>query len=162
MIGYDFGYTDYGALLLIGFNSRTGEYGCIKEIYNKSMMVDEKGWIGEIRKLKQEYKSKLKWLVADSANPERIAAIREAVPSLEVYKTKKDTLGSIRKTQKLFGEKKLYVDPGCKHLISELNQYQWDMNKEKDTVKSGTPDHLVDCLRYAVEEHVTSKGSGWF
>lgn len=162
-IGFDFGYTDYGALLLMGWNSSTKEYGCIKEIYHKSMMVDEQGWIGEIKKLKQQYGSKLKWLVADSANPERIAAIRQAIPSLQVFKTKKDTLGSIRKTQKLFGDKKLFVNPDCKHLISELNQYQWDIDKGngKDSVKPGTPDHLVDCLRYAVEQHVTSKTQVW-
>jgi phage terminase large subunit len=158
-LGFDFGYTDYGALLLMGWNSETKEYGCIKEFYHKSMMVDESGWIGEIKKLKTQYGSKLKWIVADSANPERINAIRNAIPSLNVFKTKKDTLGSIRKTQKLFGDKKLFVDPNCKNLISELNQYQWDLNKNngKDSIKPGTPDHLVDCLRYAVEQHVTSK-----
>lgn len=163
-IGFDFGYTDYGALLLMGYNSNTGKYGCIKEIYHKSMMVDESGWIGEIKKVKLQYGSKLKWLVADEANPERIAAIRKAIPNLPVYKTSKATngvIGSIRKVQKLFGEGNLLVNSSCKHLISELNQYQWDSNKEKDKVKSGTPDHLVDCLRYGIEKHVGSKDSGW-
>ena len=162
-IGFDFGYTNYGALLLMGYNSSTKKYGCLKEVYHKAMMVDEGGWIGEIRKLKQQYGAKLKWLVADEANPERIQAIRTAIPALQVFRTTKngDTLGSIRKTQKLFGDKQLYVDPGCKHLISELNQYQWDVGKDKDSVKPGTPDHLVDSLRYAIDRHITSKNSGW-
>ena len=160
-IGFDFGYADYGALLLMGYNSNTEKYGCIKEIYHKSMMVDEGGWIGEIQKLKKQYGPKLKWLVADEANPERIQAIRTAIPSLSVFRTKKDTLGSIRKVQKLFGEKNLWVDSGCKHLISELNQYQWDTNKEKDKVKSGTPDHLVDCLRYGIDCHIRRTNGTW-
>jgi len=162
-LGFDFGYTNYGALLLMGYNPTTKNYACLKEIYHKSMMVDEGGWIGEIRKLKTEYGSKLKWLVADEENPERIQAVRQAIPSLQVFRTTKkgDVLGSIRKTQKLFGEKRLFVDPACKHLISELNQYQWDVGKDKDKPKSGTPDHLVDCLRYLVDRHVITKSSGW-
>ena len=157
--GFDFAYSEYGSLIVVGYNKSSKKYGVVEEIYDNKSTIDHNGWFKHISKIRSTYGSKLKWLVADNANPDRIQAIRNDFRGLTVYHSIKDRLGSVRKLQKLFGDEDLLVDPKCIHLVKELSMYHWEKNKV-DSPADGN-DHSIDALKYIIEQHNLLKRSAW-
>ena len=80
-----------------------------------------------------------------------IAALQEAGVS-QILRAKNDVLPGISSVASLLDADKLFIHPGCTHLISEFGGYVWDEKAaergEDKPVKMD--DHCLDALRYNV------------
>lgn len=148
--GFDFGFASAGAIVLLG-ETADGKYYAFKEEYHKNLLCDESGWFLKVQQLHRN--SPLEWIVCDSASPERIAALRTYLRHRPiVYESHKDTLGSIRRIQKLFNQKRLCIHTSCSNLTQELQNWSWKVHPlhgPLDTPQDGN-DHAIDALRYIV------------
>lgn len=88
----------------------------------------------------------------DPSAPDVIEAFRGA--NLSVRKAINDVLPGInRVADRLLvrgdGKPRVTIDPSCKELIREMESYEWEPNRVKDTPKK-KHDHGPDALRYAM------------
>lgn len=148
--GFDFGFSSAGAITLLG-ETANGDYYCFKEEYHKNLLCDESGWFKLVDKLHSQYN--LDWVVMDSASAERIEALRRYLRNRPiVYASEKDTLGSIRRMQKLFHEDRMFVHKSCENYIQELQNWSWKTHPvlgALDEPQAGN-DHCIDSQRYIV------------
>lgn len=90
-------------------------------------------------------------ITADSAEPKSIDDIkRKGVSRIKAAKKGRDSiLNGIQKIQ----DYKIIIHPKCENFIIEINNYVWD-NKNGITINKPIDDfnHLMDALRYAMEE----------
>lgn len=148
--GFDFGFSSAGAITLLG-ETHDGRFYCFKEEYHKNLLCDESGWFKIIDQLHSEHH--LNWIVCDSASPERIEALRRYLRHRPiVYESEKDTLGSIRRMQKLFHENRMFIHNSCETYIQELRNWSWKTHPTLgalDTPQDGN-DHCIDSQRYII------------
>jgi len=150
--GYDFGFSDFGALLVCA-ETNNKELIVVHEEYHKGLTCDEYGWYKLIQDVKDKFNPE--FIVADSASPERIAALRKYFKHRPVFiESNKDTMGSIRRVQNLLNKNKLSVNKSCKNFINEISNWSWKVDKKGTSmeVPESGGDHLQDCLRYLVME----------
>jgi phage terminase large subunit len=150
--GHDFGFSDFGALLVLA-ETVDKKLIAVHEEYHRGLTSDEYGWYQLIEEIKEKYSPE--FVVCDSASPERIAAMRKYFKHRPVFiESTKDTIGSIRRVQKLLNADKFLVHESCKNLITEIQNWSWKQDKRGNSLEipeSGN-DHLQDCLRYSVME----------
>lgn len=148
LFGLDFGYvndpTGFIALLLDDVRK---EIWIFDEHYEKGMLNDQiaqmiinKGYAKET-------------ITADSAEQKSIYELRKlGIKRVRASRKGKD---SIMNGIQYLNQYKIYVHPRCKNVIEEFENYSW--KKDKNTNEYiNTPiddfNHLLDALRYAVEE----------
>jgi len=151
----DFGYTNPAAFLVI-YKNEMGEYYIQKEWYRTGKTNAE---IGEYIKSEVEGKN-LSYIYPDPAEPDRIDELNTiGVPTREVNKGSGSVEAGINKVRNLLKSKKLYVDEGCKNLISEFETYHYPedrdtkLNKEAYEKPVKEDDHGMDAIRYALFMH---------
>ena len=149
--GLDFGYTnDPTAFIALLVDKSESTIYIFDEIYKKALT--NKDIYNEI-----SYKGYTKEkIIGDSAEPKSIEELKRL--GLRRIKAAKKGRDSI-----LFGiqniqDYKIIVHPKCENTIVELNNYVWD-TKEGQILNKPIDDynHLMDAMRYALEDCVTSK-----
>lgn len=103
-----------------------------------------------------------KWTItADSARPETISYMtRHGYPRM---RGAKKGAGSVAEGVKFLQSFDIKVHPRCKHTIDELTHYRYKVDKLTGLVLPILEDkknHVIDRLRYAVEELIAMQGTG--
>ncbi len=147
VFGLDFGYTNDPTAFFAGLiDLQKKEIFVFDEIYKKaltnSMIFDEiykKGY------------SKEK-IVADCAEPKSIAELNK----LGLFRIKNARKGkdSILNGIQFIQNFKIFVSPNCINFITEISNYCWDKDKNGESVNKPCDsfNHLMDAMRYGVEE----------
>lgn len=156
VVGVDFGSSAPGCMLVANVAYKTGVVTVIEEHYHRNKVYDWQslgtGWFNIAQYIKSKHRPE--WFVADSASPDTIARLRQFLKnSPVVIESNKDTLGSIRRIQKLMMSGKLRIHVSCRNLIREMQGWSWATHQ-----KFGLPldepapgdDHAIDSLRYLV------------
>ena len=151
--GLDFGYTnDPSAFVVCFLDLKTQDLWIYDEFYEKGLsnrkiagLVDSMGY----RKEK---------ITADSAEPKSIDELKSLHLRIKGAKKGKDSiLNGIQWIQEL----KIHVHPRCVNFLTEVSNYTWDKDKfgKKLNVPIDDFNHLMDAMRYALEDFIT--GNTW-
>ena len=151
--GLDFGYTNDPSAYVIGFLDRDAKRFYVwDEIYEKGMSNND------IYKRIDSMGYRKERITADSAEPKSIAELDYL--GLRIYGAKKGR-DSINNGIQWIQELEIIVHPRCANFLTEISNYTWD--KDKFGQKLNKPvdafNHLMDAMRYALEEYIT--GSRW-
>lgn len=151
--GMDFGYVNDPSTLFCGLVDTVA-----KEIYVFDEMY-EKGMSNEdiLSKVSGMGYSKER-IKADSAEPKSIAYLRKA--GLTRIRAAKKGPDSIRAGISIIQDYKIIIHPRCVNFITEISNYTWDKDKFDNAINKPIDDfnHLMDAMRYAMEEFDGRKG----
>ena len=150
--GLDFGYTNDPSALFVGWLDidKKKLYVC-DEMYKKGLsnrkIYDE---IVKMNCIKRK-------IVCDSAEPKSIDELKGfGVRAYSAKKGKDSVMNGIQWIQDL----EIIIHPRCVNFLTEISLYTWDKDKFGNTLNTPIDDfnHLMDAMRYAVEEYVRKKG----
>lgn len=151
--GMDFGYVNDPSTLFCGLvDTVAREIYVFDEMYEKGMSNEDiLSKVTEMGYAKERIK-------ADSAEPKSIAYLRKA--GLRNIRAAKKGPDSIRAGISLIQDYKIIVHPRCVNFITEISNYTWDKDKFDNMVNEPIDDfnHLMDAMRYAMEEFDGRKG----
>ena len=152
--GIDFGFNDPNAIVKVYLR---GQKDLIidESLYKSSLLNNQ-----IINHINSDLELRQNIIICDSARPEIIAELRNvAIPAKGVKKG----AGSILDGISILQEYNLYITKRSENLISELNNYTWE--KDKNGEKLNTPidkhNHLLDALRYFAMERLSSKNNNY-
>lgn len=148
--GLDWGYTNDPTAVFIGFYDKYGQKLYVwDEIYKKGLsnraINNEIVYAGYQRA----------HFVADSAEPKSIAELQGFGLSVSHSKKGKD---SINNGIQFMQDLEIIIHPRCVNFLTEISNYQWSKDRfgKKMNVPIDDFNHLMDAMRYAMEEHVVS------
>lgn len=152
--GLDFGYTNDPSAFFMGFLDRDNKRLYVwDEFYQKGM--SNKDIYNKIEEMGYRKES----ITADSAEPKSIAEL-DAL-GLHRIKSAKKGADSINNGIQWIQDLEIVIHPRCTNFITEISNYTWD--KDKFGQKLNRPidgfNHLMDAMRYALEEYIV--GSRW-
>lgn len=152
VFGLDFGYTNDPSALFCGLlDKEKGQLFVFDEMYEKGMsnkkIAEE---ISEMGYAKER-------ITADCAEPKSIDELKGYGLRIKGAKKGKDSIqNGIQWVQDL----QIIVHPRCVNFLTEISNYTWA--EDKFGVKLNVPiddfNHLMDAMRYALEEHIARKG----
>lgn len=150
--GLDFGYTNDPSALFVGWlDIDNKKLYVVDEMYQKGMSNKK---IYEEIKRKGYIKRKI---VCDSAEPKSIDELRGfGVKACSAKKGKDSIMNGIQWIQDL----EIIIHPRCVNFLTEISLYTWDKDKFGNTLNRPIDEfnHLMDAMRYALEEYVRKKG----
>lgn len=150
--GLDFGYTNDPSALFVGWlDIDNKKLYVVDEMYQKGMSNKK---IYEEIKRKDYIKRKI---VCDSAEPKSIDELRGfGVKACSAKKGKDSIMNGIQWIQDL----EIIIHPRCVNFLTEISLYTWDKDKFGNTLNRPIDEfnHLMDAMRYALEEYVRKKG----
>lgn len=152
--GLDFGYTNDPSAFFVGFLDLENKKLYVwDEFYEKGLSnkrIFEK--ISSMGYLKER-------IIADCAEPKSIDEIKTlGIRRITGAKKGKDSINNgIQWIQDL----EIIIHPRCVNFITEINNYTWGTDKfgNKLNVPIDDFNHLMDAMRYALEEYIT--GNKW-
>lgn len=151
--GMDFGYVNDPSTLFCGLVDKVArEIYVFDEMYEKGMSNEDiKERVSEMGYSKERIK-------ADSAEPKSIAYLRKA--GLTRIRAAKKGPDSIRAGISIIQDYKIIIHPRCVNFITEISNYTWDKDKFDNAINKPIDDfnHLMDAMRYAMEEFDGRKG----
>lgn len=151
--GMDFGYVNDPSTLFCGLvDTVAREIYVFDEMYEKGMSNEDiLSKVSEMGYAKERIK-------ADSAEPKSIAYLRKA--GLSRIRAAKKGPDSIRAGISIIQDYKIIIHPRCVNFITEISNYTWDKDKFDNMVNKPIDDfnHLMDAMRYAMEEFDGRKG----
>lgn len=151
--GMDFGYVNDPSTLFCGLvDTVAREIYVFDEMYEKGMSNEDiKERVFEMGYSKERIK-------ADSAEPKSIAYLRKA--GLTRIRAAKKGPDSIRAGISIIQDYKIIIHPRCVNFITEISNYTWDKDKFDNAINKPIDDfnHLMDAMRYAMEEFDGRKG----
>lgn len=151
--GMDFGYVNDPSTLFCGLvDTVAREIYVFDEMYEKGMSNEDiLSKVTEMGYAKERIK-------ADSAEPKSIAYLRKA--GLRNIRAAKKGPDSIRAGISLIQDYKIIVHPRCVNFLTEISNYTWDKDKFDNIINKPIDDfnHLMDAMRYAIEEFDGRKG----
>lgn len=151
--GMDFGYVNDPSTLFCGLvDTVAREIYVFDEMYEKGMSNEDiLSKVSEMGYAKERIK-------ADSAEPKSIAYLRKA--GLNRIRAAKKGPDSIRAGISIIQDYKIIIHPRCVNFITEISNYTWDKDKFDNMVNKPIDDfnHLMDAMRYAMEEFDGRKG----
>lgn len=151
--GMDFGYVNDPSTLFCGLvDTVAREIYVFDEMYEKGMSNEDiRSKVSEMGYSKERIK-------ADSAEPKSIAYLRKA--GLTRIRAAKKGPDSIRAGISIIQDYKIIIHPRCVNFITEISNYTWDKDKFDNMVNKPIDDfnHLMDAMRYAMEEFDGRKG----
>lgn len=151
--GMDFGYVNDPSTLFCGLvDTVAREIYVFDEMYEKGMSNEDiLSKISEMGYSKERIK-------ADSAEPKSIAYLRKA--GLTRIRAAKKGPDSIRAGISIIQDYKIIIHPRCVNFITEISNYTWDKDKFDNAINKPIDDfnHLMDAMRYAMEEFDGRKG----
>ncbi len=146
--GLDFGWNDPNAVVRIGFKDQ--EIYIISELYKNQITNKE---LIEMVDRDFPIKKNKEWIVADSANPDKIMEFRRAG-----YKIKAATKGkdSIRFGIDYIRRMKIHIDESCMNFYKEITTYQYMQDKDGNYLDEPVDafNHLMDAMRYALYDYL--------
>lgn len=149
--GLDFGYTNDPTAFFIGFLDDKNKILYVwDEIYKKGLSN---------RKIYEEIKRQgyaKESITGDSAEPKSIDELYDYGLRIKGAKKGRDSiLNGIQWIQDL----KIIIHPRCTNFITEISNYTWDKDRFGKTLNVPVDDfnHLMDAMRYALEEYITGK-----
>lgn len=150
--GLDFGYTNHPAALIIAFYDEKDKALWIwDELYKKGL--SNKKLYDQI--VEMGYRKEK--ITGDSAEPKSIDELKGYGLRIKGSKKGADSvLNGIQWIQDL----KIWVHPRCANTITELSSYAWDEDKLGNKLNKPRDDmnHLMDAMRYALEDKIRTKG----
>lgn len=150
--GLDFGYTNDPTALFCGLLDLNGKRLFVfDELYKKGLSNQR------IHEEVQELGYTKEKITADSAEPKSIDELKGLGLRIKGAKKGKDSvLNGIQWIQDL----EIIIHPRCVNFLTEISNYTWDQDKfgTKLNVPIDDFNHLMDAMRYALEEHITKKG----
>lgn len=153
VFGMDFGYVNDPSTLFCGLvDTVAREIYVFDEMYEKGMSNEDiKERVSEMGYSKERIK-------ADSAEPKSIAYLRKA--GLTRIRAAKKGPDSIRAGISIIQDYKIIIHPRCVNFITEISNYTWDKDKFDNAINKPIDDfnHLMDAMRYAMEEFDGRKG----
>lgn len=153
VFGMDFGYVNDPSTLFCGLvDTVAREIYVFDEMYEKGMSNENiLSKVSEMGYAKERIK-------ADSAEPKSIAYLRKA--GLSRIRAAKKGPDSIRAGISIIQDYKIIIHPRCVNFITEISNYTWDKDKFDNMVNKPIDDfnHLMDAMRYAMEEFDGRKG----
>lgn len=151
--GMDFGYVNDPSTLFCGLvDTVAREIYVFDEMYKKGMSNEDiLSKVSEMGYSKERIK-------ADSAEPKSIAYLRKA--GLTRIRAAKKGPDSIRAGISIIQDYKIIIHPRCVNFITEISNYTWDKDKFDNAINKPIDDfnHLMDAMRYAMEEFDGRKG----
>ena len=151
--GLDFGYTnDPSAFIALVLDPKDKEIWIFDTFY-KTMMTNDK--IADMIKYKGYAKERI---TGDSAEPKSIDELKRA--GISRIKAAKKGPDSINNGIQFLQQFKIHVLPQLEELITEFENYTWRKDKKTGEYYNEPIDdfnHLMDALRYAVEDARTPK-----
>lgn len=151
--GMDFGYVNDPSTLFCGLvDTVAREIYVFDEMYEKGMSNEDiSSKVSEMGYSKERIK-------ADSAEPKSIAYLRKA--GLTRIRAAKKGPDSIRAGISIIQDYKIIIHPRCVNFITEISNYTWDKDKFDNAINKPIDDfnHLMDAMRYAMEEFDGRKG----
>lgn len=142
--GLDFGYArDPAAAMKVQIDMKHRRVYVLDELY-------EKGLSNEALAVRLQPMAGAYPIVCDSAEPKSIAQLRRfGLSALAARKGPDSLRHGIRFLQGM----KIICDHHCRHTMQELQEYRWreDIGGMALPLPQG-PDHLLDALRYALEQ----------
>nr|DAV87940.1 MAG TPA: terminase large subunit [Caudoviricetes sp.] len=151
--GMDFGYVNDPSTLFCGLvDTVAREIYVFDEMYEKGMSNED-----ILSKVSGMGYSKER-IKADSAEPKSIAYLRKA--GLTRIRAAKKGPDSIRAGISIIQDYKIIIHPRCVNFITEISNYTWDKDKFDNAINKPIDDfnHLMDAMRYAMEEFDGRKG----
>lgn len=153
VFGMDFGYVNDPSALFCGLvDTVAREIYVFDEMYEKGMSNEDiLSKVSEMGYSKERIK-------ADSAEPKSIAYLRKA--GLQRIRAAKKGPDSIRAGISIIQDYKIIIHPRCVNFITEISNYTWDKDKFDNAINKPIDDfnHLMDAMRYAMEEFDGRKG----
>lgn len=151
--GLDFGYTnDPSAFVVCFLDLKSQDLWIYDEFYEKGLSNRKIAGLVE----KMGYSKER--ITADSAEPKSIDELKGLHLRIKGAKKGKDSiLNGIQWIQEL----KIHVHPRCVNFLTEISNYTWDKDKfgKKLNVPIDDFNHLMDAMRYALEDFII--GNGW-
>lgn len=148
IIGIDWGFTHYGACVVIGFD-REGNYYIVDLTAKKEKYFDF--WRQEIMEYYKKYKARICY--CDSARPEYVRGLLQSgIKSVNANKLVLDGIETVARLMKS-GKLKISSNLRGSRLEEELYSYSW---KENDEVVK-TDDDVLDAIRYAIYSNEKNK-----
>ena len=151
--GMDFGYVNDPSTLFCGLvDTVARKIYVFDEMYEKGMSNEDiRSKVSEMGYSKERIK-------ADSAEPKSIAYLRKA--GLTRIRAAKKGPDSIRAGISIIQDYKIIIHPRCVNFITEISNYTWDKDKFDNAINKPIDDfnHLMDAMRYAMEEFDGRKG----
>ena len=151
--GMDFGYVNDPSTLFCGLvDTVAREIYVFDEMYQKGMsnedIIEKVTWMGYAKER----------IRADHAEPKSIAYLRKH--GLRNIRGAKKGPDSIRAGISLIQDYKIIIHPRCVNFLTEINSYTWAVDKFDNRINEPIDDfnHLMDAMRYAMEEFDGRKG----
>jgi phage terminase large subunit len=152
--GLDFGYTnDPTAFIMLFLDKTNKKIYVYDEIYEKGLsnkkIYDKLEDLGYTKER----------ITADSAEPKSIDELKTL--GLRHIKGAKKGKDSINNGIQWIQELEIIVHPRCVNFITEISNYMWAKDKfdKKLNIPIDDFNHLMDAMRYALEENIT--GDKW-
>jgi len=156
VFGLDFGYTNDPTALFCGLvDLKNKKLWVHDELYKKAMsneMIAEE--IGRMGYRKER-------IIADSAEPKSIDRLRTlGVSNVRAARKGKD---SVKNGIDFLQDFEIIIHPKCVEFLTEISNYTWDTDKFGKTINKPIDDfnHLMDAMRYGIEEHAKGAVFSW-
>lgn len=149
--GLDFGYTNDPSTLFCGLLDKAGKRLFVfDEMYGKGMSNKK------IAETVQEMGYGKERITADSAEPKSIDELKSLGLRVKAAKKGKD---SIQNGIQWIQDLEIIIHPKCVNFITEISNYTWDKDKfgNKLNVPIDDFNHLMDAMRYGLEQFITEK-----
>lgn len=116
----------------------------------------EKGLTNDVLADRLHHFAAKHYVVCDSAEPKSIADLRRCGISALPAKKGPDSL--MHGIQWLRAQE-IIIDPRCRHLIREMTLYQWKQDRHGNALRvpCDRDNHLIDALRYALEDDMNAR-----
>ena len=151
--GLDFGYTNDPTTLFCGLlDKKNKKLYVFDELYKKGL--SNKRIAEEIQAMGYAKER----IIADSAEPKSIDELKSLGLRTKGAKKGKD---SIQNGIQWIQDLEIIIHPRCVNFITEISNYTWDTDKFGTRLNVPIDDfnHLMDAMRYSLEEHIT--GNKW-
>ncbi|MBQ9519441.1 MAG: terminase large subunit, partial [Firmicutes bacterium] len=147
VFGLDFGYTNDPTALFCGIiNKETKEIYVFDDMYEKALSNEQ---IAQ-KIINMGYAKEI--IAADSAEPRSIDRLRElGIRRIRAARKGKD---SIMSGIDFLQDYKIIIRPACENFIREIGNYSWEKDRMGNRINKPANgfDHLMDAMRYAVED----------
>ncbi len=150
--GMDFGYTNDPTAFVIGFiDTNKKEIWIWDELYKKGLVNREIALEIESMGYKKEK------ITCDSAEPKSIEELKQLGLRVKAARKGKD---SIMNGIQFIQDYKIFIHPRCANFITEISNYAWDKDKFGNAINEPIDsfNHLMDALRYGIEDYIVNKG----
>lgn len=149
--GLDFGYTNDPSTLFCGLLDKENKRLFVfDEMYGKGMSNRK------IAQTVQEMGYGKERITADSAEPKSIDELKSLGLRVKAAQKGKD---SVKNGIQWIQDLEIIIHPKCVNFLTEISNYTWDKDKFDNKLNEPIDDfnHLMDAMRYALEQHISKK-----